>query len=48
MIVFESKEYLYRYGTGDNADKLGWYEVGDEDAYKWILDEDSDEDDDGN
>ena len=45
MVVFENKEYLYRYGKPGDASTLGWYEVGDEDAYKWILDEDSDEND---
>ena len=40
MIVFENKEYLYRYGTGENAEVLGWYEVGNEDAYNWVMEDD--------
>ena len=40
MVVWENKEYLYRYGTGENAEVLGWYEVGNEEAYNWVIEED--------
>lgn len=40
IVVYGTKEYLYRWGEDENGNPVkGWYEIGDENSPGWEVDE---------